>query len=85
MKTSQAETTFRQLTVRLPRALHTRARQLAKARHTSLNALVRLLLEELDRNERERSLEAAYNSLGRGRGTDVEHFFDAAAEVIRRG
>jgi hypothetical protein len=50
-----------------------------------VNALLRLLLEELDRREREAALSRAYESLGRSRESDVSRHFKAQAEVVRRG
>ncbi len=85
MKTSNSDLATRQLTVRVPRALYARARDLARARHTSVNALVRQLLEQLDRVERNRELERAYDLLGCDSGSEVEPFFEAQAEVARRG
>ena len=82
MKTSSSE--LRQLTLRIPRKLHARAHRLAKARRTSVNTLVRSLLEELDRRERERELASAYESIG-GKMAEVDGAFEAQAEVARRG
>jgi hypothetical protein len=85
MKTSRPDPVIRQLTVRVPRALYVRAHDLARARHTSVNALVRELLEQLDRLERDRELERAYDLLGSDSGSEVEPFFEAQTEVARRG
>lgn len=85
MKTSGNEISIRQLTLRLPRELCARAQEVARARRTSVNALVRQLLEELDRSERERELERAYELLGSDSENAAEPFFAAQAEVARRG
>ena len=82
MKPSSSD--FRQITLRLPRRLHARAHRLAKARRTSVNTLLRSLLEELDRRERERELVSAYDSIA-GKTAEVEGAFEAQAEVARRG
>ena len=82
MKTAMSDSTNRQLTVRLPRGLYRRAQQLARARRTSLNALVTGLLAELDRRAREEELSKAYELLGRDRGSDVEFAARAQAEVV---
>ena len=74
---------MRQLTIRIPRGLYARAHDLAKARRTSVNALVRQLLEQLDRLEREQELSRAYDLLGRDAETSVEPFFEAQSEVAR--
>ncbi|MHB8879276.1 MAG: hypothetical protein ACYC8T_36740, partial [Myxococcaceae bacterium] len=60
MKTAASEVAVRQLTVRIPRDLYQRAQIAARARRTSVSALVRGLLEQLDRSERERELGRAY-------------------------
>ena len=62
-----------------------RAHDVAKARRTSVNALVRQLLEQLDRMEREQELSRAYDLLGRDAEASVEPFFEAQSEVARRG
>jgi len=85
MKTSHSDLAIRQLTVRVPRALYARAQDLARARRTSVNALVRQLLEQLDRFERDRDLQRAYDLLGRDSGSEAEPFFEAQSEVARRG
>ena len=85
VKTSHPDLATRRLTVRVPSALHARARELARARGTSVNALVRQLLEQLERLERDRELERAYDLLGRDSGSDVEPLFETQAEVARRG
>lgn len=52
----------------------------------SVNALVRRLLEELEREERERELGHAYEILGSdAAGNDAEPYFRAQSEVVRRG
>lgn len=50
----------------------------------SLNALIRRLLEDVDRAERERELQSAYEVLG-GTAESAEPYFEAQAEVARRG
>lgn len=50
----------------------------------SVNALIRRLLEDIDRVEAERELTGAYERLGRS-ASSVEPFFGAQAEVARRG
>lgn len=81
MKTSVHDSMNRQLTVRLPRFLYRRAQQMAKARGTSLNALVTGLLTELDRKGREEELARAYELLGGDKGSDVEYAATAQAAV----
>ena len=83
MKTSSRDVATRQLTLRLPRGLYQRAQRLAKERRTSVNALMRELLERLDREEREQELRRAYAIVGAD--ADVEWAFEAQAEVARRG
>ena len=85
MKTSESDVVLRQLTVRIPRSLYARAHDVAKARRTSVNALVRQLLEQLDRLEREQELSRAYDLLGHDAEANVEPFFEAQGEVARRG
>lgn len=86
MSTASGSSPHRQLTVRLPREVYARAQRAAKARKTSLSALVRRLLEELERTERERELERAYGLLGEdARESRVEAQFEAQAQVVRRG
>ena len=85
MKPAISEVAVRQLTVRIPRDLYRRARLAARARRTSVSALVRGLLEQLDRSERERELERAYQLLGQDAKSSVEPNFEAQAEVARRG
>jgi macrodomain Ter protein organizer (MatP/YcbG family) len=83
MSTANSDSDIRQLTVRLPRAVYARAQRAARARKTSLSALVRKLLEDLERAEREAELARAYELLGED--ADVEPQFKAQAEVARRG
>jgi Ribbon-helix-helix protein, copG family len=85
MKTATSEVTVRQLTVRIPRDLYKRAQLAARARRTSVSALVRELLEQLDRADRERELERAYELLGQDPKDAIEPFFEAQAQVARRG
>lgn len=86
MKTSSDDSTTRQLTVRLPRRLYDQTQRMARARRVSVNALVRRLLEELEREERERELGHAYEILGSdAAGNDAEPYFRAQSEVVRRG
>ena len=85
MTTSTNDGSTRQLTVRLPRDVYARAQRAARARKKSLNALVRGLLEDLERAEREAELERAYALLGGDGETSVEEQFKAQAEVVRRG
>lgn len=85
MTTATSEGGTRQLTVRLPRGLYERAQRAARARKTSLNALVRGLLENLERAEREAELERAYDLLGADPEANVEGQFRAQSEVARRG
>ncbi len=85
MKMSVHEGATRQLTVRLPSALYSRAREMARARRTSVNALLRRLLEEADELEREQELTRAYELLGEDAASGVEPFFAAQSEVARRG
>ncbi|MHB8872518.1 MAG: hypothetical protein ACYC8T_02420, partial [Myxococcaceae bacterium] len=67
------------------RDLYQRAQIAARARRTSVSALVRGLLEQLDRSERERELERASELLGQDSKSGVEPNFEAQAEVARRG
>jgi hypothetical protein len=69
----------------LPRGVYERAQRAARAKKKSLSALVRGLLEDLERAEREAELERAYELLGADAGADVEPQFKAQAEVARRG
>ena len=85
MTTANTDSNVRQLTVRLPRAVYARAQRAARARKTSLSALIRGLLDELERGEREAELERAYALLGADEGANVDPQFRAQAEVARRG
>ncbi len=69
----------------MPGDLYEQTRVVARARRTSVSALMRRLLEDLARTERERELDQAYELLGRDPGADVEREFEAQAEVARRG
>jgi hypothetical protein len=71
--------------MRIPNSLYVRAHSLARARRTSVNALMRQLLEDLDRRECEAELAHAYELLGQETESDVEPFLAAQAEVARRG
>lgn len=84
MPTSRDETKFRQLTLRLPASIHQHAKRLAKARHVSVNTLILNLLEKLERAEREKELEKAYEFIGQ-EASEVEFAFKAQSEVVRRG
>jgi hypothetical protein len=83
MSTADAEVGVRQLTVRLPRGVYERAQRAARTRKTSLSALVRKLLEDLERTEREAELASAYALLGADDEASVEAQFRAQAEVVR--
>jgi predicted DNA binding CopG/RHH family protein len=85
MSTAQSDISQRQLTVRLPDAALRAARRAAKARGITLNALVRQLLEDLERAEQERTLAAAYETLGADSQSDVEFAVPAQSKVARRG
>ena len=85
MKPATTPDETRQLTVRIPRALLSRAQAVAKARGKSVSELVRRALEELDREAREAELVRAYELIGADSATDVEHAFDIQAEVVSRG
>ncbi len=85
MSTSAAELTTRQLTVRLPEPTLRAARRAAKERGLSVNALIRELLDQLQRAETERELTAAYERLGADGTADVEFAAAAQARVARRG
>jgi hypothetical protein len=86
MKTPVDASATRQLTLRLPAGLLEQAKRLASARHTSVNQLVRRLLEESAAEARERELQSAYALLGAdAAGADVEEFAAAQAEVAGRG
>jgi Arc/MetJ-type ribon-helix-helix transcriptional regulator len=85
MSNAHSDSSLRQLNVRLPRELYARAQRAAKARRTSVSELVRQLLQELDFKEREREVEQAYELLGQDKESAVEGFFEAQAEVARRG
>jgi predicted transcriptional regulator len=85
MATSNRGVETRQLTLRLSRGLYARAQQLAKARNATLNGFMRQLLEEVDRTQRERELQQAYELLGQDAEANVEPMLDAQAEVVRRG
>ncbi|GMU63349.1 MAG: hypothetical protein AMXMBFR34_51120 [Myxococcaceae bacterium] len=75
----------RQLTVRL--GVHTlkTAQRVARARGLTVNALIRELLLELQREEEERALAAAYEKLGADAEADVEFAAQEQARVVRRG
>jgi hypothetical protein len=75
----------RQLTVRLPRDVYQRAQRAARARKKSLSGLVRALLQDLERQDREAELERAYGVLGADADASVEDMFAAQREVARRG
>jgi hypothetical protein len=85
MSTSPSAVTVRQLTVRIPRDLYKRAQLAARTRKTSVSALVRWLLEQLDKADREKELERAYELLGRELTDSAEPYFEAQAQVARRG
>ena len=86
MKASSSDTSMRQLTIRLPVRLLEDAKALARRRHTSVNELVRSLLEAGAAEEREAELARAYDLLAQDvAGSDVEPFVDAQAEVARHG
>jgi hypothetical protein len=85
MKAAASDSTVRQLTVRLSPRLYARTQRAAKTRQLSVSDLVRQLLEDLDKREQEKELERAYNLLGDDAGSDVEPFFEAQVEVVRRG
>lgn len=76
---------MRQLTIRLPRELLEESKRLATKRRTSVNQLVRSLLEDVARLERERALGDAYAQLGSERlESDVALYEEAQAEVAER-
>lgn len=83
VKTSKGDIETRQLTVRLPARLYSRAARVARSRQTTVNGLIRQLLDDLDRDARERELTDAYNKLGRE--DSAEPFFEDQAQVARRG
>ena len=85
MSTATDSSAHRQLTVRLPREVYERAQRAARARKKSLSALVRALLLDLERHDREAELERAYGVLGGDEGSSVEAQFRAQAEVAKRG
>lgn len=85
MTTALGDSETRQLTVRLPRGVYERAKRAARARKLSLSALVRRMLDDLERAEREAELRRAYDLLGADPEANVEGQFRAQAEVARRG
>mgnify|MGYP001571866018 CR=1 FL=1 len=74
-----------QLSLRLPAGLYRSTRVYAKKRKLSVNALVRSLLEDLERHEKEAALKSAYELLGENDDAAVNNMFEAQAEVARRG
>lgn len=85
MTTSNDEIETRQLTVRLPATLLSASKRLARRRRTSVNGLIRSLLEDVSRAERERELRRTYDELGADTEADVERYRHAQREVVRRG
>lgn len=85
MKTSPTETTQRQLTVRLSPATLRTAKQVARGRGLTVNALIRQLLLELEREEQERELSAAYETLGGDAESSVDFAVREQGRVVRRG
>lgn len=85
MTTPSDASSTRQLTVRLAPSTLRAAQRAARARGVSVNALVRELLLDLDRQEQERSLRAMYEQLGADADASVEHATRAQAEIARRG
>lgn len=85
MPTSSSDVEGRQLTVRLSGSTLRAARRVARARGITINALVRELLDQLERAETERELTAAYEALGADAASDVEFAVPAQARVARRG
>jgi hypothetical protein len=85
MKTSASDISTRQLTVRLSADTLKTARLVARERGLSVNGLIRSLLAELQREQDERALEAAYARLGTDAESNVEFATREQARVARRG
>lgn len=85
MPTAQKDVESHQLTVRLPGQTLRAAKRVAKARGLTLNALIRELLTNLERQQEERELASAYEVLGADRDSSVEYAIRAQAKVARRG
>lgn len=85
MSTSSSDITARQLTVRLSSQTLKTAKQVARARGLTVNALIRQLLLDLQREEDERVLVAAYEKLGSDPDSSVEFAAREQARVVRRG
>jgi len=73
------------ITVRLPGRLLAFAKRSARHRSVSLNAFVRLALERMAAEERDARLRASYDALGSDDETNVERFFKAQRQAVRRG
>jgi len=73
------------LSVRLPSSLYEEGRQIAEARHTSMNALLQEGLQTIIFETKERQLFEAFGEAGREReDSDVEFAVQAQREVVER-
>ena|SRR5690348_15667714 len=75
----------RQITLRLPKRLYDRVKQLARKRRVSMNRLAQEGLEALAQAALAQEMRAAYDALGADADeTDMEPFLAAQREVVER-
>jgi len=73
------------LTIKLPPNLFRAATELAANRGISLAILAREAIEEKTMKRAEEDLSAAYETMAEDSETDVDAFFEAQAEAVRKG
>lgn len=74
------------ITVRLPDRLLRETQRMATRRRSSVNALIRQLLEQAAEQERVALLRSSYDALAEDAGeSDVEPYLAAQSEIARRG
>jgi len=75
-----------QVSIRLPRGLYQRSREIAAKRGTSMNALVQEGLQMIVRNEQEKALYDSFTLLGKdAQEASVDFAFEAQSEVVLSG
>jgi predicted CopG family antitoxin len=67
------------LTVRIPRSLHKKAKEIGKLENKSLNEIIRELLNNWSKKEEEKMLYDAFSKIYED---DVEYAFNAQREVV---
>lgn len=73
------------LTIKLPPNLFRAASELAADRGISLAILAREAIEEKTKKRPQEDLTAAYEILAEDSETDVDVFFEAQAEAVKKG